>query len=258
MKSTIYILLFTLLSASCSKNDNDIEEQGNFPSTISLDYIDGQQVIYHLSYNDENQIDQIRIERRSDDDVTRTESNFIYGINGELTEVLSTFDDTDLRVAFTYGTNTIITNVDYIIDGTENEMEIFYLGEETNAYSIDGALGNLPTAWDFDAENTLQELVVTSTNIVPTYSDFDKGIFNDVNIQPATHIWHGLVFYLAPWELLLFSSKDIESLRIADDTYLYKNKLWDGEGNLVAFQFGSQIALGFTIDYTITYENRGL
>ena len=259
MKSIIRYLVIILVVASCSKNDNDTTEQGYFPDTISLAYNDGQQVVYRIRYTNDNQIDQIGIERRFDDGViSRIESTFNYSAAGELTEVSSTFDDSNLRIAFMYDNDTTITNLDFIVDGTEIGMDIFYLGKAVNAYSINGSLGNLPTAWDFDSENILQEFAVTSTSIVPTYSDFGKGVFNDVSIQPATHIWYGLLFYLAPWELYLFSTKDMERLRIADDTYLYKNKLRDGEDNLVAFQFGSQNLLGLTINYTITYENRSL
>lgn len=263
MKITSKILLLALLIVGCNNDDGEnLEltktELGYFPSTITLAYNDGQEVIYQLSYTKGNQIDQIHITRRSDDDIIYAESSFSYGTNGELTEVLSTFGVTEYSVAFTYDNDTLITKVDFIVDGIENAMDIFYIGEETNGYLINGALGNLPTAWDFDSENILQEFVVTSTNIVPTYSDFDKGVFKDVNIQPATHIWYGLVFYLSPWELYLFSQKDIKSLRIANDIYLYKNKLWNGEGNLVAFQYSPQIPFGFKIDYTITYETRTL
>lgn len=255
-QSFILILLSIMLSCSKNSDDSDNEEIAR-PKTMALSYSSGEDVVYEFSYNSENQIEHIRIERSSDGDINYLESNFNYGINGELIEVLSTFDESELRLSFSYD-NAIITDINFIIDGTESDMDIFYLGDATNAYSINGDLGNLPTAWNFDSENRLEEYAVSSTNIIPTYSNFNKGIFYDVNLQPAIHIWHGLVFYLAPWELYFFSKSDIESLKIEDDTYSYKNKLWDGDGNLVAFHFGSEIPFGFTIHYTITYENKTL
>ena len=256
--SFILTLLCIMLSCSSNSDDND-NEQIALPKSILLSYNNGQQVSYAFDYNSKNQIEDLVVERGFDDDITTLESHFNYNEEGELIGVVSNASNEVYTVNFSYGDNSVITNVDFLIDGVEtHDIDMFYHGVIPNSYAANSEWASFPMAWDFDEQNRLTEYLITTINYVPGYSNFDKGIFHDVNLQPANHIWQGLVFYLVPWELYFFSEYDIENLTIEDDTYFYKDKLWDGDGNLIAFQFTPQVPFGFTIHYTITYEKKTL
>lgn len=259
-RSLIILILF--FGFSCSKNSDNGDTTDtttlSLPKTISLVYDTGEYVHHGFVYNSEQQIEQITTERNSGTDVTKVEYDFNYAENGQLNEVLSTNldDGTELNVVFDYSQQNVLTGLVLLSDGIATELDVFNHGEGLNSYSIHGDLGNLPTDLDFDTENKLTQLTITDINYVPTYSIFDKGIFHDVNLQPAVHVWHGFLFYLLPWELHLFSQIDMESLLIEENNYFYTEKLRDGQGNLTTFKMESQALFGFTIDYTIDYENR--
>lgn len=251
--------LMVFVIASCSKNaTNQIqnkEERAFFPKTISLKYSSGENSTYNFSYNAEEQISLIDFQR-NDGDILLI-SKFLYNVEGQLTKVITEniMDATHYDVSFEYdSTDGTISDIALISSGAEKDLSIFYLGGEVNSYQVDGELGNLPTAWAFDADDNLQEMVIAETNISLENSNTDKGIFYHVNTQPAVHVWHGLLFYLSIYELYHFSKKDINLLRIEDANYTYLNKAWDEDGNLVSFQINNPPFL--MIENTVVYEQK--
>ena len=163
-------------------------------------------------------------------------------------------------MTFSFDGNDVISDIDYVSGNEEINFEVSY-DENLNNYSVNFVEFDLPLSFDFDTQNRLSVLGVQENSLIPNYSNFDKGIFHDVSLQPALHVWNGIFFFLAPWELYFLSARDIQDFNRenpTDPTLMarYQNKLRDGMGNLIAFRlsignFGTQF-----IDYTITYENR--
>lgn len=263
MKKLILLLVLPL-SLACTK-DSGNDNEGNLttislPTTLELSYNEGEQdVLYKLSYNQENQIDQISLERDSDGDLTQLVANFIYDQNGMLIEVTGVSGEEQFQMVFSYNQNTIINQIDFNFGGEEINLDILY-DEIQNSYLIVFIDTDLPLSFAFDEQNRLSLQEIQENSFIPSYSDFDRGVFYDVNLQPALHIWNGLFFFLSPWELYFLSERDITGFEVENSSNPtlfsnYLNKLRDGNGNLIAFQlrignFGST-----QIDYSITYEN---
>lgn len=244
---------------SCSKNSDDSSSiQIALPKTMILSYSTGEMIDYKFTYNNNNQITAIVMERQSDGDINKITWNFSYDENDALIQAVATGTETDALISYAYGDNNIITDVDLVVDGTNYETDVFYHGEATNSYAMNGEFPFMPMGWDFDVQNRLETSLIKSVFYTPTYSEVNKGIFSDVNLHPAMYMWHQLALSLAPWELYFFSGSDMEQLHIGDDTFIYKNKLRNANGNLIAFQMAPQVPFGFIIDYTITYENKTL
>lgn len=261
MKRCIMIaaIFFTL---SCSK-DSDVPVDENLisislPKTVSLSYSTGMEVLYEFTYNNKQQIVQIIMDRTSEGDETNIFiSNFTYDDHGNLVQVATedTAGETDVLITFEYQED-IITKVDFSWNDEALENEIFYLGAATNAYSMTGDLGNFPSAWNFDDQDLLEELIIAANHIGLDYSTTDKGIFYGAQIQPAVHIWYGLLFNLSPYETCFFSQKDLTGFNIDGNGFLYQDKLWSSNGDLLTFKLSQNIPLGLVIKYVITYEER--
>lgn len=251
MKKTIYTTLIAsivFVITSCSKKSTN-EDQTFFPKTISLKYSTGENSTYNFSYNDEEQISLIDFQRN--DGAISLTSRFIYNVEGQLTEVLTenTVNATHFDVSFEYdSTDGTISDIALINSGVEKDLSILYLG---NTYGVDGELDDL-ISWTFDADDNLQGMNIGETNISLEDSNTDKGIFYNVNTQPAVHVWQGLLFNQPIYELYFFNKKDVNLLHIEDDNYTYQNKTWDANGNLVSFQISNLPS--FTIDNTVVYE----
>ena len=264
MKKPVLIWLL-LLNLACSKDsysDNgDNLTTISLPTALELSYNGGEQeVIYELSYNQENQINQVSIERSSDGDTTQLLANFNYNQNGTLVEVTGTSDAEQFQMVFSYNQDTIISDIDFNIGGDETNLDVLY-DEIQNSYLVTYVNLNLPLSFTFDEQNRLSLIGVQENSITPSYLDFDKGVFHDVNLQPANHIWNGLFFFLAPWELYFLSERDVTRFDIENpsnptESSNYQSKLRDGNGNLIAFQLRFGVFGSLLIDYLITYENR--
>jgi len=234
----------------------------SLPTVLELSYNSGQEITYQLGYNQENQMVSLSIERRSDGDTTHVKANFNYASDGKLSEVTGTSGTDPFQMDFSYRTNNTIQSIDYSVGGEEIDLDLLY--EETqNSYLIVFNASDLPLSFNFDEQNRLTVLGVQENSIIPSYSNLDKGIFHDVRLQPALHIWNGLFFFLAPWELYFFSERDIESFGTENPSNptvpsRYQNKLRDGTGNLIAFQLRIGTFSSLIIDYTVTYEHRTL
>ena len=263
-KIVLFPIILWLLA--CSK-DSNVDEGSNLatvslPTSLVLAYSSGEEVDYEISYNQENQIQELSIVRSSDGDLNQFQANFSYASNGLLTEVSGTSGEAPFQMTFSFDENEVISSVAYVSDNEEVNFDISY-DETQNNYLVDFVDFDLPLSFDFDTQNRLVDLGVQDNALIPNYSDFEKGVFHDVNLQPAVHIWNGIFFFLAPWELYFLSERDIQSFNRenpAEPTVQsrYQNKLRDGMGNLIAFQLSIGSFGTLIIDYTISYENKTL
>ncbi|MDC6366412.1 MULTISPECIES: hypothetical protein [Flavobacteriaceae] len=261
VKSLVYIILF-LAIVQCSKNDDGSSkapemEQGFFPKTISLEYNEGQTVQYELSYDSNNNISFIDEQRNSNGDVSRKQSEFHYSPEGQLMQVLTedVLNGIGYDIFFTYGNNNIITGIVMEINAATHETSVFY-NEDQFIYGINGDLANLPTSCRFDSESNLAEMYIGTTHIQLETSENSRGIFAGISLQPALSLWHGLFFFYTPYELYFFNQNDLKAVQIGDYYYQYQNKIRDGEGNLLSFDFKSTGLSGTNIKYTISYEKK--
>lgn len=260
------LLPIVLWLLACSK-DNATDEGANaatlsLPSSLVLTLSSEEEVNYQLSYNQQNQIQTLSIIRSSDGDLNQFQANFSYAANGILSEVSGTSDEEPFQMTFSFDENDVISDMEYVSGNEEINFDISY-DEIQNNYLVNFVEFDLPLSFDFDTQNRLSVLGVQDNDLIPNYSDFEKGIFHDVNLQPALHIWNGVFFFLAPWELYFLSERDIQSFNRenpANPTVQsrYQNKLRDGMGNLLAFQLSIGNFGTATINYTISYENRTL
>ena len=262
------LLLFPIILwvLACSKDSTT--EKGSNPAAVSLPtslvlaFSSGEEVNYQLSYNQENRIQVLSIIRSSDGDINQFQASFNYAANGILAEVSGTSGEESFQMTFSFDENDVISDIDYVSGNEEINFDISY-DETQNNYLVNFVEFDLPLSFDFDTQNRLSILGIQDNDLTLNYSDFEKGIFHDVNLQPAVHVWNGIFFFLAPWELYFFSERDIQGFNREnpDEPSVqsrYQNKLRDGMGNLIAFRlsignFGAQF-----IDYTISYENKPL
>ncbi|RDY59899.1 hypothetical protein [Flagellimonas nanhaiensis] len=265
------ILKFLFLCAAltiivqCSKNNDGGNstvpemERGFFPKTISLQHDTGETIEYELSYDLNNNISFIDQQRNSNGDVSHMQSEFHYSPEGQLMQVLTedVLNGIGYDIFFTYGGNNIITGIDMEINATAHETTVFY-NEDQLIYGVNGDLGNLPTSCRFDAENNLTEMYIGINHIQLETSENSRGIFADMALQPALSLWNGLFFFYTPYELYFFNQNDLEAVQIGDYNYQYQNKIRDGEGNLLSFDFRSTGLSGTNIKYAISYEKRSL
>lgn len=257
----LFIILIIFIINSCSKNSDDHEEaltieQGYFPKTISLVYDENNKADFEFFYTSKNQISKIETTRKSDDELFHLQTDFIYNEKGLIREIQTTNIDnaTAYNLKFTYN-DTIISDINWIID--EEEYPITFLSNpEQNIYGVDGELGTLPASWQFDGDNNVTEMYISTTHIVIETSNNDRGIFADVKLQPAIQIWNGLLNSLAPFELYFFNKTDIKNITTGLNTLSYSNKVRDSNGNLITFNIKSGLSLN--IKNTVQYEARKL
>ena len=253
---TALVLLF-----SCSKDSGgEPTKKAYFPKTISLAYGSGETVLYQLSYNSKNQLVQMNIERNSLDETTQLISYFNYTETGLLTSVMSENGQGSSQYNFTFGYDSegTITDIGLSVDNSDYNLSATYSGPEDNRYLVEGDLANLPTEWSFDPDGQLIKIAIAENNYTLQFSEGDEGVFHYLKPQNALVIWHGLMFYLSPFELFFFSQHDIALIQTEDASYLFQNKIWDGNGNLVSFQVKPNIPLGPIINYVVEYETKNL
>ncbi|WP_418497867.1 hypothetical protein [Flagellimonas sp.] len=259
--NTLFITSALLLLLSCSKDsDGESNQKAYFPKTISLAYGSGETVLYQLSYNSKNQLAQMTIERNSLDETTRLISNFDYNDTGKLVNISSEDVQSGSLYNFTFdhGVNGTVTNVGFMIDDVEYDLSTTYNESDEIHYLIEGDLANLPTEWNLDPDGQLIKIAISENNYTLQFSEGDKGVFHYLKPQNALVIWHGLMFYLSPFELFFFSQHDIALIHTGDAGYLFQNKIWDGNGNLVSFQVKPNVLFGLTINYVVEYETKNL
>lgn len=255
----LLIMLGIVFLISCSKNSVDqvqeVVEQQYLPKLISLEYGYGDTVIYELEYNSSGHIQKIRMTRNTAGDQSNFLTDFEYDemFNPVIATTKDLSNGVSYEVSFTYDQLGIITDLIFVADGTENETSISYLPLE-NRYTVDGNLANYPMIWNFNNEGQLLQMGINESVLTLELSDHSKGLFNEVMVQPAIHIWYGLLFYLTSPELYFFSQQDITSVTTNEFPYLYENKVKDGGGNLISFT--ASYAGVLTINYVINYENR--
>jgi len=261
MKQLRILFLSVLIVSSCSKEkENEVEhlqlEQLAFPEQIILEYTD-ETVEYHFTYSEDNQIQQLYVKGYSQHFGYQEEAEFIYNDQGLLVEVNSI----DLNImlqrqtTFSYDLEQNMEDIKLFWNSILYESSLFY-NSATNSYTIDGEFGFLPIDWNFDSNNRLVQLNISSNTIRPTYEESEKGMFYNVPIQPAHHLWFGLRFSNKNIELSYFGKTGIANLITDELNYQYQNKVFDENGNPIAFEVESPD--GNTIKYTVEYTNKAL
>ncbi|NJB71572.1 hypothetical protein GGR42_002034 [Saonia flava] len=264
MNTIIRIFTFCTIAltlASCSKDRNDNEttesEERYFPKLISLQYSSGDKISYDLKYNATGHIQQIEIIRTTDDNITHFMTNIEYNekvfVTAALTEDIS--NGVGYEVSYAYDQSNTITDIQFNANGSDISTSINY-NPLNYRYTVDGDLANFPMIWNFDSTGQLLQMGISESVLTLELLGTNKGVFHDVTVQPAIHIWYGLLFYLASPELYFFSQNDILSVDTNEFPYIYDNKVRDGDGNLISFK--ASYAGVLTIDYTITYEKRSI
>lgn len=264
IKTGLLMWSVLVLLLSCSKDSghdgaND-PKMAYFPKNLSLSYSSGQTVHYQFSYNSKNELARMEIERNSLDETTQLSSNFNYTEAGLLSNVLSENGQgsAQYNTSFEYNAEGTITGVGFTTDGTDHNLSISYSGPETNRYLVEGDLANLPTEWSFDSDGQLVKVALAGNNYALQFSEIDEGVFQYLKPQNALVIWHGLMFYLSPFELFFFSRHDIAQIQTEDPNFIFQNKVWDGNGNLVSFQVRPNVPFGDIINYNVEYETKNL
>jgi len=250
-----------LLLLSCSKDSGDQPTQkAYYPKTLSLSYNSGETVRYQFSYNAENQLTQMEIERNSLDETTLLVSHFNYTETGLLTSIVSENGQSSSQYNFTFGYDSegTITDIGFMADDADPNLSISYSGPEDNSYLVEGDLANLPTEWSFDPDGQLVKTTIAGNNYTLQFSESNEGVFQYLKPQNALVIWHGLMFYLSPFELFFFSQHDIALVQTEGPNFIFQNKVWDGDGNLISFQIRANIPFGQTINYNVEYETKNL
>lgn len=114
MKKISLILLVTLISTSCSNDDDsNISIQNDFPNKITF-LLAGQNIVYNLSYNADNRLSQIDIPSRNQNEILKYENQFLSKIN---------FIDTGGNYTLEYN--------------SQNELSAFYYYHSDNSNYID-------------------------------------------------------------------------------------------------------------------------
>lgn len=259
--SSLFLGTALVLLLSCSKDSgNEPVQKAYYPKVLSLSYGSGEMTHYQFSYNSKNELTQMNIERNSLDETTQIISYFEYTEAGLLSSVLSENGQGSAQYNITFGYNSegAITDIGFMTEGSDSDLSISHSGPETNRYLVEGDLANLPTEWSFDPDGQLVKAAIAGNNYTLQFSESDEGVFQYLKPQKALVIWHGLMFYLSPFELFFFSHHDISRIQTEDSSYLFQNKIWDGNGNLVSFKVMPNVPFGQIINYNVEYETKNL
>lgn len=253
------LFLCGLLSCSKDKDDGPETEKGFFPETIVLTTDADHSSTYSLTYDNQNRFSQMDISRSSGEETSLTHCHFSYNSAGLLTQVESKGGENGLNnlMEFHYDDERIISGITYTLD-TPLELSVGYIGGGANSYTVDGELANLPSSWNFDAEDQLEEAYFFGNSVGTVPAATGTGVFYNVPIQPAQQIWQGMLFYIVPHELYFFSTVELDGFKIADDSYKYTAKERDADGNLTAFTITPQIPTPTPIHCEVRYIKRNL
>lgn len=262
------IVLTTFLWVSCSKKGGEVPQEilgdetaievtqeGYLPKVIALVYNSGDTVEHTFSYNEANQITEIEMFRISASNESHLFTEFKYDEKGLLTAALTEniLYGSGFEIFFSYTEDGVMSDTKLVSNATQYETDFTYNGD-SNIYGIEGDLGNFPMGWRFDAEGNLVDMLINSTFINLSFLENGKGIFHEVELQPALNIWHGLLFYLASWELYFFNKKDMDHFDTNNFSFSYGNKIRDEDGNLIAFKMTSDTPTPVIINYTVSYD----
>ncbi|MBQ4913853.1 hypothetical protein J8L85_05350 [Maribacter sp. MMG018] len=261
-KYIIIILLAAILPVACSKDkDSPAPEVTSktltpMPNIISLVYSYGRTVVYTMDYNDSLQLTTIDMLYKTDDGDNILKMEIRYNETGLITTINigNESNDSNFATTFDYDPNNDISDIEFMING-DVQPTTYHFDPDNRIYGLDGDLANFPMGWRFDPDSNLTEMVISNNYFQLTSSGNEKGVFHNLDPQPALAIWHGLLFYLAPYELYFFHQKDLDRFEAIDFYYDYGEKVRDGDGNLIAFKMISDDPLVGTISYTVSYEN---
>ncbi|CAZ97364.1 hypothetical protein [Zobellia galactanivorans] len=264
IKSILQTVLIILLFAGCSKDKDSptVPEIGNqtpLPKVISVVYSHERSGTYTMSYDKEQQLTAIDIILYQDNNDIHWTAAVEYDAKGSVTRVLLENVDT-MDNAYTYDTvfdydeNGDMADIIFTIGGDVKPTTFLY-DPDNHIYKLDGDLGNFPMSWGFDQDKHLTEMVISDNYFKLTSSGNEKGVFHNLDSQPALTIWYGLLFYLSPHELYFFHQKDLDRFEADTFYYDYGEKVRDGDGNLIAFKMLPDDPLGVSISYTVSYEN---
>lgn len=256
-----YIAVLTaVLLAACSKDKDSPPLETNsktpLPKVISLVYSYGRTVVYTMDYNDSLQLTTIDISYKTDDGENTLETEIRYNETGSITtiNVVDVSNDSNFATTFDYDPNDDISDIEFMING-DVQPTMYHFDPDNRIYGLDGDLGNFPMAWRFDPDNQLTEMVISNNYFKLTSSGNEKGVFQNLAPQPALTIWYGLLFYLSPYELYFLRQRDLDRFESDAFYYDYGEKVWDEDGNLIAFKMIPDDPLAGTISYTVSYKN---
>ena len=259
IKHILIIMLATIVSVACSKEKDspapEVTGTTPLPEVISLVYSYGRTVMYTMDYNEDQQLMGIDIAWQYGSEHGQWTVSMEYNekrsvVNIYLEDVDSGYN---YDTSFDYDANGEMSDIVYTADGDVRTTNFIY-DPNNRIYGIDGDLGNFPMGWKFDQDNNLTEMVISDNYFQLTSSGNEKGVFHNLDPQPALTIWYGLLFYLSPYELYFFHQKDLDRFEAIDFYYDYGEKVRDGDGNLIAFKMIPDDPLAGTISYTISYK----
>ncbi|WP_273274831.1 hypothetical protein [Maribacter polysiphoniae] len=265
MKKKAKHILITVLAAiflvACSKDEDSpapevpIKTLTPMPKIVSLVYSTGRTIRYTMDYNDSLQLTTIDMSYKTDDGENTLKTEIRYNETGSITtiNVVDVKNSLNYVTTFDYDPNNDISDITFMING-DVQPTMYEFDPDNHIYKLDGDLGNFPMGWGFDQDNQLTEMVINDNYFKLTASGNEKGVFHNLDPQPALTIWYGLLFYLSPYELYFFHQKDLDRFEAIDFYYDYGEKVRDGDGNLIAFKMIPDDPLAGTISYTISYK----
>lgn len=260
-ENILIMVLFALMLGSCSKDKEkpipQMTKKIVLPSVISLVYSSERTIIYNMAYNKVHQLIAIDIFQKTLDDEVQLGTKILYDEKGSITSIhLENINNGfESTTTFDYDTGGDIVDIVFSIGGDEQSTTFFY-DPDNRIYGVDGDLGNFPMGWRFDQEGNLSEMSLSSNFFQLTYSGNEKGLFYQLEPQPALAIWYGLLFYLTSYELYYFHQKDLNRFETNNFLYRYENKVRDEDGNLIAFKMVPDNPMATTINYTISYDRQ--
>ena len=75
-------------------------------------------------------------------------------------------------------------------------------------------------------DGQLVKAAIAGNNYTLQFSESDEGVFQYLKPQNALVIWHGLMFYLSPFELFFFSQHDIALMKKVVERRKEEAKWW--------------------------------
>ncbi|MBD0777597.1 hypothetical protein HPE56_07315 [Maribacter sp. ANRC-HE7] len=265
MKKKAKHILITVLAAiflvACSKDEDSpapevaVKTLTPMPTIVSLVYSTGRTIRYTMDYNDSLQLTTIDMSYKTDDGENTLETEIRYNETGSITtiNVVDVKNSLNYVTTFDYDPNNDISDIAFMING-DVQPTMYEFDPDNHIYKLDGDLGNFPMGWGFDQDNQLTEMVINDNYFKLTASGNEKGVFHNLDPQPALTIWYGLLFYLSHYELYFFHQKDLVRFESVTFFYDYKEKVRDGDGNLIAFKMVPNDPLAGTISYTVSYK----
>ena len=241
------ILLFalSLMMTNCSDDDRAGGQSLFVPSKITIAHVNADRTDeLFFSYNTANQIIQIESISTEGNSTSKNMTSFEYNNDGLLSKASTQYVDTGfiIQLDFFYNAENTIVGIDYFHEQNVISEELgVTFDDDKNQYTVDvlSAVFTGPRDFVFDDLGQLYQYQQFGAGDfwTFTYNPDEKGVFADVNTQPALHIWGQLLFPTGSNRYFFAKKTIINYTRPGEaiESY-YDNQVYDANGNLVDYE----------------------